>query len=337
MQVSHPYAPAVRWRLAVARRFSSPIVDRLYRNLILPVISEEGLVLECSNALDDSSYPDFWANRMRAILEISDMHILIDMETSGNTEFEFQQSRLMTRKPSTAALSLNFGFSPQVVRTLFAPIAITIAANTGKDKFSRLRRRGLVHYSTKLGEEDFQRRLKNQLALAETERAKLIARADKWTQRLCSMMKMPPNDTKKILLRSMEIAQILAKGDRVDEIRTTFKVQTEEAAKTRRQIVSGVNASNEWIIKLRKGEVSQPQQFIGAFRERRDRVIGRVSAVLGVEKSHLSTGFLGGVISFLVLIATWGGKRIEKRRIRPLGQIAEESHTKRHGEGKIGS
>ena len=79
---------------AISRRFSVPWIDALTQEYIEPALARHGLSLTCTWAEDDPNHPDHWINRMGFIFDLADVHVIIDLDRSGNTMYEFEASNL---------------------------------------------------------------------------------------------------------------------------------------------------------------------------------------------------------------------------------------------------
>lgn len=78
----------------ISRRFQVPEVDELTRSIIEPILLEHGLPLTCFYASNNAENPDHWVNRMGFIFDLSDAHVVIDIDRSGNTLYEYEASNL---------------------------------------------------------------------------------------------------------------------------------------------------------------------------------------------------------------------------------------------------
>jgi hypothetical protein len=138
----HPYEPEAHWKIAVSRRFHTETVDRLYYDTIKPVLQEEGIVLECYYASNDIESPDFWPNRMMAIFEISDVHILVTHEPSPAIELEQEWSRNAITLANVPTINTLFGDSPPfdffvAKNPLFTPVCIFLHATPCEDTYKK--------------------------------------------------------------------------------------------------------------------------------------------------------------------------------------------------------
>lgn len=94
------------WIIAVSRRFHLADVDALYYNKVLPILSKYGIVLECLYADNSSDSADYWATRMGLILELADIHILMEHFPSTATLHEQDYSDvLQTRRRRNGSLT----------------------------------------------------------------------------------------------------------------------------------------------------------------------------------------------------------------------------------------
>lgn len=78
VSTNNPLDPDGTWIIAVSRRFNLYEVDTLYYNEILPTLKKYGIVLECLYADNSSNSEDYWTTRMGLILELADIHILVE-------------------------------------------------------------------------------------------------------------------------------------------------------------------------------------------------------------------------------------------------------------------
>lgn len=85
---------------AISRRFKVAAIDSLARDIVEPALSSLGVALTCTYAEDDPSHPDHWINRMGFIFDLADVHIVFDLDRSGNTFYEFEASNLANFMPS---------------------------------------------------------------------------------------------------------------------------------------------------------------------------------------------------------------------------------------------
>lgn len=129
-QYTYPYSPDASWRIAVSRRFNVPAVDDFYFGCVLPVLQAEGCVLECKFADETSEQYNYWMNRFSLILELSDIHVLIDFERSPNMEYEFNRSMFIARNGVTPSLSTNFGIGILRSRDFIKTIRLYLTQNT---------------------------------------------------------------------------------------------------------------------------------------------------------------------------------------------------------------
>ena len=108
---------SLRYRGASITRLS----NFMYANRVAPVLNERGLVLTCDFASDAADDLDYWMNRMNVVLDLADVHVLIDIDRSPNTFYELIASNLSCRWSSGRVADLEHraraaGFSHQFVR-----------------------------------------------------------------------------------------------------------------------------------------------------------------------------------------------------------------------------
>jgi len=97
--------------IAVSRRFRTREIDTLYKTHIEPLLARQGIVLICDFASNDVAELDYWMNRMNIILDLADVHVILDLDRSPNTFYEFESSNLGARSGSGFSLKWNFGIS----------------------------------------------------------------------------------------------------------------------------------------------------------------------------------------------------------------------------------
>lgn len=163
MDLTYPHTPDAEWRIAISRRFKHVRAESTYRTVILPVLESEGLLLECSYASDNVVEDEFWMNRVDLILELADIHILVDMERSPNMEFEFQRAARISKRRHARALRRNFGWSPMGggpagVGTLPGAVTIVIREGAAKDKLVPHLSKAILYFPGKTGVVDFSER-----------------------------------------------------------------------------------------------------------------------------------------------------------------------------------
>lgn len=81
--------------IAVSRRFTSARVNEIY-DVIQPILNQYGRSIECSNTSTSHSSPDHWLSRMGLIFDCCSIHLLIDIDRSKSTLFEFEYSNIST-------------------------------------------------------------------------------------------------------------------------------------------------------------------------------------------------------------------------------------------------
>lgn len=233
MSIEHPYAPDIEWRFAVSRRFTSPYVNDLYREYIHPVLLTEGMVLECYYAADTPESENYWVNRMNLILELTDIHILIDIEPTTFTVYEIEKSVRARRLQMRTTLVRNFGERiSNYHKLLGAPQIIIVKESEDHRPSSQSRRTTTVYLSKGVSPEDFRQHLKNEIdAVTLLKRDDFLWR-DKWSKRLTPMLLSmlgnevplsPPGQRKDWLRAYQSIARLISAGMSVDEINSAIQ------------------------------------------------------------------------------------------------------------------
>jgi hypothetical protein len=325
MGLPHPFAPEIEWRIAVARRFHIPAVDSLYREIVQPVLDDEGIALECSYAADEPEYPDYWANRMTLILELADIHVLLDIEPNANTLWEFQLSESYAKSAGANALSLSFGWRPRLPESL-TPISLRIRSESGEDSFSCHDRRGLVHVGESDRANDFPERLKNQLALAKQCRAELIRQAAGMSRANNSGDPARSSQVRAEFQRMMVLfSNLKNEHTNVDQIRDLIPRDVaisvspladrlappdlrERFIPVREATLLLSNSMNQWFIDVRANRVVVRGRFWECFRETRAAVIDRLKRDL----PWMATGFNRRIVSIAVLFGLYAARGLQK-------------------------
>jgi hypothetical protein len=322
MTIPHPYEPEVLWRIAVSRRFSSAAADTLYRSVIFPAISSEGSVLECFRASNNPEEMNFWTNRMKLLFELSDIHILLDVDTNAHVAHEFDQSRRITRRSGhISALGSNFGWNPMTVPSLFAPVSITITTRLVNDRFNKRRRNAIVCYRAADKESDFLSRLKNQIYLAKQVRTQSIQRAERHNKllgRLVDAMgkadKAPVANIRTVLKDVMRLWLELSTVVPVQIIQSNVSLAYSKAKDmTQPQFLHWNNELANWLLQIRRGEIQLPLRLSARYKQMRMQVNEKIAPILGTNATH--SGPLSWLISLVVFIAAIGVPRLTKQRL----------------------
>jgi hypothetical protein len=321
MLVVHPYAPDIQWRIAVSRRFHDREAEAFYFDVVFPVLSEEGMVLECSYAADEPSYPDYWTNRMKVILELSDIHVLLDVNPSANTGFEFQMSRSYAQRAGANAVRLSFNWEPHLDKSLVAPVSLTITKGHGDDTFSENTRLGVVHIDDD-GVEGFQRRLRTELARAEECRTKALRRTLPHDADGPSRRAPGSSEATRELRKMMALCRLLEGKQNIDQIRAALPKDLQSSispladvlfpkklrtgvAPLRELGLIGANEIDQWTVRVREGTVTVRGRLWPCFRESKTAAIERFEQLLHAEKK---TGWFGRtILGTFVLLAVIGG------------------------------
>ena len=333
MLVVHPYAPSIQWRIAVSRRFHDREAEAFYFDVVFPTLSAEGIVLECSYAANEPTYPDYWTNRMKVIFELSDIHVLLDLNPSANTGFEFQMSRSYAQRAGANALRLSFNWKPHLDEQLVAPVSLTISPGRGEDTFSELTRLGVVHID---GDslEGFQRRLKTLLARAEECRAKALRRTLQHNAASPTQGAPDSSEVTRELLKIMELSRLLSKEENqnIDQIRAALPKDLQSSispladalfpealragvAPFREVALLGANEIDRWVVRVREGAVTVRGRFWRCLRESKTAAIKRVEELLPTETKLGCFGrTILGTFVFIAVLGGWFLQREEQKK-----------------------
>lgn len=251
MNLTYPHSPDAEWRIAVSRRFNIPSADSAYRSMILPVLESEGLLLECSYASDSVEEHDFWMNRVDLILELADIHILVDIQRSPNMEFEFERSARISRVGRARALTRIVDWSPidQGAITgagrLPRPITIVVKEGTRKDKLVPRRLKAILYLSAQTSATDFAERLRTTIHWAKVLKLERLDRVD---------FRLDRAELKPALIRMTDLAKRIMDGEKIDNLRSA----NDELATGGRNFV---NEAFKWRVDLKNGNVKIPSTF----------------------------------------------------------------------------
>lgn len=267
MELTYPYHPKADWRFAVSRRFNVAHVDALYSQCILPALEGEGLVLECWYASERTEDRDFWMNRVNLMLELADIHILVDIDKSANVEFEFDRSRGLLRRPQASSLVTNFNWSPMTERTIFRPIVIAIERGAGRDWRSRRRRKSVLHLADEKNLGDFAARLKAEITWAKTLRLTRLNKVRALYEKDGRLLQIASSDLEFSLVKMTELAKKMINNEPVDNLLHVSE-ETESREVASYQVL---NESFDWHVRLKNGEVIIPRKFGDTYVMLRDR------------------------------------------------------------------
>jgi hypothetical protein len=220
----YPIEPKAIWRIAVSRRFSDPELSRYYDQHILPVLSREGLVMEASSASDTPGDINFWLRRMSLILEISDLHVFVDLRVSPSMWLEERKSHQVRKfgQPSTIITYLNWSFFD--FRLFYRASAISIARLMRIVPLFPLGTHGLAY----IGTNSFQRRLRRSIEWAQWRRAVKLRLFSTCLHMCSSLMKRFDSrateptelniDVQRYLLLETEITTRILAGESTEEL-----------------------------------------------------------------------------------------------------------------------
>jgi hypothetical protein len=267
MELTYPYYPRADWRFAVSRRFNLPHVDALYSQCILPALEGEGLILECWYASEQTKDLNFWMNRMSLMLELADIHILVDVDKSANVQFEFDRSRCLFRRPQASSLVTNFNWSPMTERTIIRPVVIVIERGVGRDWRSPRRRKAVLHLADEASPADFVKRLRAEIVWAKTQRLKRLNKVKDIYEKKVRLMGLASSDLEFSLVKMTELAERMINNESVDNL-LYVSHEAESREKTAYQVL---NESFDWHVRLKKGEIILPHKFGDTYAVLRDR------------------------------------------------------------------
>jgi hypothetical protein len=215
--MEHYFAPSVGWTVAVSRRFHGDGAVLLYERSILPILRQHGTVLECSYASDDRESPDYWVRRINVILEVADIHVLLDIDRSGYVDYEFDISqRLAIRSRATQTQTL-LNWAPEAGVAILHPKRILITDRHGRETYSRPKRTFTLGIrGSSVG--DVQARLDRALLNVKRRRTRYL----RWGLRLQAFLPRSIRDSQPVPLAVAEdayrVALALSEGRPIPEL-----------------------------------------------------------------------------------------------------------------------
>lgn len=291
--IVHPYAPAAEWRLAVSRRFKAQSAEETYKNEILPIIRQHGLLLECNWASNSTANSDFWMTRMKLLLELSDIHILVDIDPSPNVMWEFNQAKLTARRQNQWALNLLCGWDTYIFKRLKRAVSLCIRNGFAKnDKDPRTGKVGLVHIA---GPKDdtFPERLDAAVSSIKEKRGRGLRAEIDWYAREKVVFPFLSDFTRETLTVMTEMARTICENDNLElarEIGTRFGAKGSEGKK-RLQYINEAQLAFRDIL---SGRAALPPAFF-----ERKRLLSRyVQESMAIMAAHdLAFSRFGGFIA----------------------------------------
>lgn len=260
--IVHPFAPEVDWRIAISRRFSHPAAVDFFESVVRPALQGNGILLEVSGALDDPKSNEYWANRMRLVLECSDIHILLDVANSGNLDWEFEQARRLASHGHPSALPGNLRWLGTQMRLPMRPYTLVISRSRSFSRFSRWRRQAKVGCPLGEAPEASQARIRSALIRIKESLAKELRRADRWMERVAKAIDMPHDSIPYVLGLMTELASRIRQGDDVTAIVAYFDEKAMSSTFRVREPGPGSNDVDAWILAVRQGEIVLPERFL---------------------------------------------------------------------------
>ncbi|HSF40460.1 MAG TPA: hypothetical protein VLT87_11755 [Thermoanaerobaculia bacterium] len=218
---------------------------------------------------------------MLTILELADIHVLIDIDRSENMEFEFERSRRLARGYNNpTALSSTFGIN-LLSTFLFRPVQILVTSGSGKAKFVRRKRMGIVYLPRDGNWDRFDGDFEIVLTAAKHCRLQHLQQTADWISQSASFFvgtsDAPRNEVEIALVRFTEMAKLMAVGKSVDAIEPVALELAKESEILKEGLVAAQNAQRAWRVKLEKGEIEIPAKFWVRYR----LLIQRTQGLLG--------------------------------------------------------
>lgn len=264
-RIECPYSPKAEWRIAISRRFNHTIVDDLYYRCILPVLRGEGLLMECHYAAETPEEYDYWVNRFSIILELSDIHILMDIDRTANMELEFQKSQRHARQGMASALAINFGWVMTYPELWMRPIRI-IVTKTKSGKMFRYGRQRVVHISDTATTEEIAQDLRREIRWAKRLKLFDIRLAEYFFEKPCGYFGYE-KEIEPTLVAMTALARKFAEGASVDELMPLAQNSAISTISTGYQgPIIIANEANDLALKIYEGTAEVPTSFLGKVR-----------------------------------------------------------------------
>ncbi len=122
-------------------------------------------------------------NKMKIILELSDIHVFFEFGSTPQMAFELDYSRSVVQKGNAPALETNF----DMVRSraaVFKPAIIVISQEQGRSRSSDLRGTTVIHCNASCQLNDFQFRFEKMLDRILHDRSRRLEQWYRWEERL---------------------------------------------------------------------------------------------------------------------------------------------------------
>lgn len=113
--------------ISISRRFSSVEAVKQFENLVMPTMKEHGDMLECWYASNSHEDADYWMGRMDLLFTISDIHLLLDIDSSPATRHEVKLSKKKVLRPNPTYLRLIFPNEHDIHKALSWPFCVHIS------------------------------------------------------------------------------------------------------------------------------------------------------------------------------------------------------------------
>lgn len=257
MQLNYPYSPYANWRIAVSRKFNHPFVDKLYNECILPVLETEGHVLGCEYSAETLEAIDYWQNMFCMYLEISDIHVLIDIDRSASMEFEFRKSKSNSTYRYNPALLRSFELSILNTGTYLIPIKICLQKGV-KTKISPIRAIQYINIDDNYSSSDIYKQVSKAIKAAKKARLLMLLGAIKYEE---FMVRFDECDfeIEQSLIKMTELAKIFIANENVITIANA--VINSELSNGFNSRIEEVNKNMKWELDVYKGDIELPKIY----------------------------------------------------------------------------
>lgn len=297
---SHPIAPDCEWVIAVSRRFNLTTVDEVYNTVVLPVLSQHGIVLECRFASDVAEDVDYWVTRMNVILEIADIHIIMEHQPSFSTLHEQVHSAIRRKSGSSITLKTLFGYDSSIVKIDPKPFAIHLVESPSRDKFRFNYNLASMHLPLEGNHEDFKRKLNSILTRAKQSKIFGIEPSNNEV-----FLKMSNSEYESIMEKASkayslrhEIAKALASEESTSEYIELIKIIHSEKSEQNRLVK--LNKFEEYKLRIRAGEKVIPLSFRETFEIHASYLKESLFQDMPIDESSEVRGFVSLMVWIII-------------------------------------
>ena len=151
---------------------------------------------------------------MSIIFEISEIHLLADIDRNGSLEWEFRRSKLIARSGRTPTLSSRYEWG-RTPRGACLPVRVFIRIGRHKDTSSIRRRECIVYYHDS-SDPSFQTRLSEKLGWAKIQAERTMSMAIKWAAKKNTVFSFMGDELRRTVVTMTEMARSIAEDNNMD-------------------------------------------------------------------------------------------------------------------------